>query len=233
MQEEASEFAAFVGIDWADRKHDICLQVPGADSVERLGPRAPPARPSRPGPTSCASASPAAASPSASSSPSGPIVSALLEHDFFVIFPVNPSTLAKYRTRVHSESRQGRPDRRRDRSRAPASATPRSSSRLRHESPNMRALRRLVEARRDLVAGPRAASPTASRSRSRPISRRFSTGFATKRPKSSPRSSNAGPPCPPRSAPVARPSSTSSTPTASAAPQSSIAASTPSSPSGR
>jgi hypothetical protein len=27
MQEEVSEFAAFVGIDWASRKHDICLQV--------------------------------------------------------------------------------------------------------------------------------------------------------------------------------------------------------------
>jgi len=34
MQEEASGFAAFVGIDWADRKHDICLQVAGGDSVE-------------------------------------------------------------------------------------------------------------------------------------------------------------------------------------------------------
>ena len=34
MQEEASGFAAFVGIDWADRKHDVCLQVAGADSVE-------------------------------------------------------------------------------------------------------------------------------------------------------------------------------------------------------
>jgi hypothetical protein len=25
------EYAAFVGIDWADRKHDICLQVAGSD----------------------------------------------------------------------------------------------------------------------------------------------------------------------------------------------------------
>ena len=29
MQEEASEFAAFIGIDWADRKHDVCLQLAG------------------------------------------------------------------------------------------------------------------------------------------------------------------------------------------------------------
>ena len=25
------EFAAFIGLDWADTKHDICLQVAGSD----------------------------------------------------------------------------------------------------------------------------------------------------------------------------------------------------------
>jgi hypothetical protein len=34
MQEEVSKFAAFSGIDWADRKHDICLQVAGTDTCE-------------------------------------------------------------------------------------------------------------------------------------------------------------------------------------------------------
>ena len=34
MQEQASEFAAFIGIDWADRKHDVCLQIPGAPDFE-------------------------------------------------------------------------------------------------------------------------------------------------------------------------------------------------------
>jgi transposase len=29
MSEKTTQFAALVGIDWADRKHDICLQVPG------------------------------------------------------------------------------------------------------------------------------------------------------------------------------------------------------------
>lgn len=29
----AVQFAAFIGIDWADRKHDVCLQVTGADSA--------------------------------------------------------------------------------------------------------------------------------------------------------------------------------------------------------
>lgn len=96
MQEEASGFAAFVGIDWADRKHDVCLQVPGADAVEvsvvehrpkaieewahKLRERFAGQRIAV-----CIELS------------DGPIVSALLEHDIFVIYPVNPSTLAKYR----------------------------------------------------------------------------------------------------------------------------------------
>ena len=27
-------FAAFIGIDWADAKHDICLQAAGAEHTE-------------------------------------------------------------------------------------------------------------------------------------------------------------------------------------------------------
>jgi hypothetical protein len=29
-------FAAFIGIDWADRKHDVCLSVAGSEKRERL-----------------------------------------------------------------------------------------------------------------------------------------------------------------------------------------------------
>jgi transposase len=149
MQEEASGFAAFVGIDWADRKHDICLQVPGVDAVEasvlehrpkaieewarklreRFGDRRI---------AVCLELS------------HGPIVSALLEHHIFVIYPVNPSTLAKYR-------RAFTPSRAKDDPTDAAIALellrrhPDKLKPLRHESPNMRALRRLVEARRDLV----------------------------------------------------------------------------------
>jgi transposase len=149
MQEEASGFAAFIGIDWADRKHDICLQVPGAGEPEmsvlehrptiidawarrlreRFGGR------------------PVAVCLELAH---GPIVSALLEHDFFVIFPVNPSTLAAYR-------RAFTPSRAKDDPTDAALALellrchPEKLSRLRRESADMRALKRLVEARRDLV----------------------------------------------------------------------------------
>ncbi|WP_456414554.1 hypothetical protein [Thiolapillus sp.] len=29
-----SEFAAIIGIDWADRKHDLCLKIFGSDTLE-------------------------------------------------------------------------------------------------------------------------------------------------------------------------------------------------------
>ena len=32
----SSNFAAFIGLDWANAKHDICLQVPGRDVLEHL-----------------------------------------------------------------------------------------------------------------------------------------------------------------------------------------------------
>jgi transposase len=88
-------FTAFIGIDWADAKHDVCIQAAGderrefarishkVDEIEdwaqslyrRFG-----------GPIAVAL-----------ELSKGPIVYALQKYDFFVIFPVNPSTLAKYR----------------------------------------------------------------------------------------------------------------------------------------
>ncbi len=29
-----SSYAAILGIDWADKKHDICLQIPGSEKLE-------------------------------------------------------------------------------------------------------------------------------------------------------------------------------------------------------
>jgi hypothetical protein len=29
-------FAAFIGLDWADKKHDVCLSVSGSEQRERL-----------------------------------------------------------------------------------------------------------------------------------------------------------------------------------------------------
>jgi transposase len=146
---EEDAHAAFVGIDWADKKHDVCLQVAGSAKRERLSWSIG-LVPYRLGPSACASASrerPVAVSVELSR---GPFVSALLEHDFFRLFPVQPTTVANYRkARAPSGAKDDPTDaevilellvRHRD-----------ELKQLQPESGDMRALRRLVEWRRDLV----------------------------------------------------------------------------------
>ena len=90
-----TSFTAFIGIDWADAKHDICIQ--SADSGEREFDVIPHqvelidewAHTMRQ-----RFGYPIAVAVELSK---GPIVYALQKHDCFVIFPVNPTTLAKYR----------------------------------------------------------------------------------------------------------------------------------------
>jgi transposase len=88
-------FTAYVGIDWGDTKHDICLQAAGSDrrefdciahQVPRIDEWAKSLHKRFGG--SIAIALELA---------KGPIVYALQKYDFFVLFPINPSTLAKYR----------------------------------------------------------------------------------------------------------------------------------------
>ncbi len=88
-------FTAYVGIDWADAKHDICVQAAGSEEREfdriahkpeaievwaqalhqRFG-----------GPIAVAL-----------ELTRGPIVSALQKYDFFVIVPIDPTRLANFR----------------------------------------------------------------------------------------------------------------------------------------
>ncbi len=90
-----TDYVAFIGIDWANAKHDVCIQ--GADSeqrefaviphqVERIDEWAQSLRQRFGSPIAVAV-----------ELTKGPIVSALQKYDFFVIYPVNPTTLAKYR----------------------------------------------------------------------------------------------------------------------------------------
>ncbi|MBA3731589.1 MAG: transposase [Gammaproteobacteria bacterium] len=90
------QFAALIGIDWADAKHDICLQVAGskarefavlihrAESIDAWA-RALKQRFGGQPIAVCLALN------------KGPLVYALQKYDFFVLFPINPSTLAKYR----------------------------------------------------------------------------------------------------------------------------------------
>ena len=88
-------FTAYVGIDWADSKHDICVQAAGSQQrefdcishqVDQIEQWAQSLHKRFGGVIAVAL-----------ELSKGPIVYALQKYDFFVIFPVNPSTLAKYR----------------------------------------------------------------------------------------------------------------------------------------
>lgn len=93
--QSTTSFKAFVGIDWADRKHDFCLQAAASDqrefgtldhSPEAIAKLAYSLRDRFGGPIAiCLELA------------KGPIVYALQRYEFIVIFPVHPSTLAQYR----------------------------------------------------------------------------------------------------------------------------------------
>ena len=94
-EQKAVVYSAHIGIDWANAKHDVCVQQTGSDKrefdviqhrvedidawVQSLYARY--------GGTIAV----------AVELSKGPIVSALQKYDFIDIFPINPSTLAKYR----------------------------------------------------------------------------------------------------------------------------------------
>ena len=149
MKKEQSEFAAYIGLDWADQKHDLCPQVgeTGAreKSVLEHKPKAIHAWAEQ-----LRKRFKGAKVAVCLELAKGPIVSALLEHDFIVVFLVHPSLLAKYRSAFT-------PSRAKD---DPTDAElaldlmlryPERVQRLKPESKTMRELRQLVEIRRGLV----------------------------------------------------------------------------------
>src|SRR5438093_11689916 len=90
------EFAAFAGIDWADTKHDICLQAASSEEREWA------VVPHRPAAIDAWASTlrqrfqgrPVAVCLELAK---GPLVYALQKYDFLVLFPVHPATLARYR----------------------------------------------------------------------------------------------------------------------------------------
>src|SRR3989449_10427619 len=142
-------FAAFVGIDWADAKHDVCLQAAGSAKRECCQldhtPEAIDAwvttlrtRFNGQSVAVCLELN------------KGPLVFALRKYDFLILFPINPLTLARYREAFT-------PSRAKD---DPTDAALQLELLLTHrdklhpltpQSATMRALTQLVEHRRRLV----------------------------------------------------------------------------------
>src|SRR5712692_9586283 len=147
MKQEAHEaFAAFIGLDWADSKHDVCLQAAGSAKREYFilthTPEAIDAWVSTL--RTRFNGHPIAVCLELNK---GPLVSALRQYDFLVLFPINPLTLARYREAFT-------PSRAKD---DPTDAELQVELLLTHrdkltplspQSPTMRALAQLVEHRR-------------------------------------------------------------------------------------
>jgi len=143
------EFAAFIGLDWADAKHDICLQVAGSDERDL---KVLEHRPEAIEAWATALLQRFKGKPIAIALElnKGPIVEALRKYDGFVLFHINPMMLAKYRQAFT-------PSRAKD---DPSDAELQLELLLRHrdkltpllpQSAEMRALAQLVEYRRRLV----------------------------------------------------------------------------------
>jgi len=91
-----TQYAAYLGIDWADKKHDLCLvdSVSGQQTKQVLA-HTPQAiaeyfnnlRGRYPGQQIAVGLEQSR----------GPLLFALLQYDFLVLYPLNPTTLAKYR----------------------------------------------------------------------------------------------------------------------------------------
>src|SRR5262247_1119850 len=150
MKPQVSEaFAAFVGLDWADAKHAICLQAAGNVQREFLSLEHRPEAVHTWVQTlrTRFNGQPVAVCMELNK---GPIVSALRNYDCLVLFPVNPLPVAKYREAFT-------PSRAKD---DPTDAELQVEILLKHrdkltplspQSPTMRALAQLVEQRRRLV----------------------------------------------------------------------------------
>jgi transposase len=148
-QSATDTFAAFVGIDWAEAKHDVCLQAAGSATREGFQLEHTPEAIDAWVTTlrTRFHGQPVAVCLELNK---GPLVFALRKDDFLLLFPLNPLTLARYREAVT-------PSRAKD---DPTDAELQLERLLTHrdklqplnpQSPAMRALEQLVEHRRRVV----------------------------------------------------------------------------------
>ena len=144
-----ADFSALIGIDWADKKHDICEKATGPKdyqySVISSSPKSIHAwaadlknrYPSKPVAVAC-------------ELQKGPLIYALTQYKHIVLFPINPSTVAKYRDAfTHSGAKDDPSD-----ARIQTEILENHMDKLRvimPDTPEIRALAQHVENRRKLV----------------------------------------------------------------------------------
>jgi transposase len=145
-----SDFALLIGIDWADKKHDVCEYTPTNKRYK----------------TSVISSKPetihAWANQLKEDYPNqliaiscelkkGPLIYALSKYDHIVLFPINPSTVAKYRKAFALSGAKDDPTDAKIQAELLVQHMDKLTA-LTPESAELRALAQLVENRRKLVA---------------------------------------------------------------------------------
>lgn len=147
-EDNSVAYKAFVGIDWADQKHDICVQSSNNSKrefsvlkhdVKAIEEWALNLFNKYKGPIAVAL-----------ELTKGPIVYALQKYDFIVLYPIDPTTLARYRTAFKTSRAKDDPT---DAELALELMLryPKKFKPLRPQSEDMRKLMYLVEFRRKLV----------------------------------------------------------------------------------
>lgn len=146
---ETTVLAARIGIDWADDHHDFCLQEAGSSRIEtgRI-PQEPQALAEWiAGQRKRFDGRPVGICLETSR---GGLVAALIEHEFFVLFPVNPRTLKRFREAFAPNGAKDDPDD----AHLLLELLSKHEDRLHRWTPDnteTRAIARLVEARRKAV----------------------------------------------------------------------------------
>ena len=91
-----NEYAAYLGIDWADTKHDLCLLDATSGQKTHLVIKHTPEAIAEYLMSLRARYQGRLIAVGLEQS-RGPLLFALLQYDFLVLFPINPTTLARYR----------------------------------------------------------------------------------------------------------------------------------------
>jgi transposase len=148
-QKEEPKFSAYVGIDWADEKHDICLSSSDKDQLEfqvlKHNPKAI---------DEWAIALKKRFSDGLIAicleQTKGPLIYALLKYDFLILYPVNPQSLSNYRKTFATSGAKD----------DPSDAALQLDFLMKHrdqlspwtpDDPKTRSLQRLVEMRKNLA----------------------------------------------------------------------------------
>lgn len=92
----SSPFAATIGLDWADQKHDLWLRPADGAKAEHLRLEQTPEALHAWAAKMCERFAPGRIALAVETS-RGPVISALMAYEFIVLFPVNPKALKSYR----------------------------------------------------------------------------------------------------------------------------------------